>query len=379
MMKNLEAWQKAPVKIVTEAILHARKKNEEDNLIAFLLLDTGAEMLLKTYLGLPKKVTGTKTSEDDRYNLIRKGFHEVVEGVRNSRQGINANELARVEFFHGIRNRLYHQGNGLTVQRVHLEEYTSVIKTLFKQLLKIDLDAHLERFSLTKEESERISMLKEDVNKSLEFTKVKRKELDFYCNLVVEIIAPKLLLPSFIKKFTDLREKAFSEDGYIEEGNEVVTYKCLPFNTNERLKIVGWFESLVYPVIKSSKYFETLFCQVEVGNKIQFEALGSQLGIKNIKLERHKVPHILNIIFMDFFDLRDFYTNLVEIALFDEVFFKSKLDSIIMDLENIYPQSYEQPDVEYWESILDTINSQNDQLDIYTSKIKLWLDGENNS
>ena len=220
--KNLEAWQKAPVKIVSEAIQHTNKQNEEDNLIAFLLLDVGTEMLLKTYLGLPKKITGSITSEDERYSIIRKGFHDVIEGVKNSRQGISAKDLARVEFFHGIRNKLYHQGNGLTVQRVHLEEYISVIKTLFKQLLKVDLDVQLSNSSLTKEEAERISLIKADIHESLKLTRIKRKDLELCCNLVVETVAPKLLLPSFIRNFTNFRKEAFSEDDYILKALYVV-------------------------------------------------------------------------------------------------------------------------------------------------------------
>jgi hypothetical protein len=249
--KNLEAWQKAPVKIVSEAVHHASKKSEEDNLIAFLLLDVGAEMLLKTYLGLPKKITGSTTSEDERYSIIRKGFHDVVEGVKNSRQGISLKDLARVEFFHGIRNKLYHQGNGITVQRVHLEEYISVIKVLFKQLLKVDLDEQLSNTSLTKEQAERISQIKEDVNNSLSLTKTKGKELELTCELIVEEVAPNFLLPSFVKKFKSLRERAFSEENYTLEGDNFIAYKKLPNDTEKRMEIVSWFEELITPFAKN--------------------------------------------------------------------------------------------------------------------------------
>ncbi|WP_064603924.1 hypothetical protein [Photobacterium sp. J15] len=371
---NLEAWQKAPVKIVIEAVQHASKKNEEDNLIAFLLLDVGVEMLLKTYLGLPKKITGSITSEDERYSIIRKGFHDVVEGVKSSRQGISVKDLARVEFFHGIRNKLYHQGNGLTVQRVHLEEYISVIKVLFKQLLKVDLDEQLSNSSLTKDEAERISFIKEEINKSLELTKAKKKELELTCNLVVEEVAPNLFLPSFVRNFTSLREKAFSEDEYSLEGDEVITYKRLPYDTKKRMEIVGWFEELVTPLAKKSLYFDTLYSQVEVGDKYQIEAMSSHLGIKNIDIERQKVPHMLNVIFNDFFDLNDFYTNIVEIIVFSDVYFMRELEFMCFDYKNIHPQAYYQSDLEYWESTLDTFTSQNKKLENFISRMNLWLE-----
>lgn len=372
--KILEAWQKAPVKIVSEAIQYASNQNEEDNLIAFILLDVGAEMLLKTYLGLPKNITGSTTSEDERYSIIRKGFHDIIEGVKGSRQGISAKELARVEFFHGIRNKLYHQGNGLTVQRVHLEEYISVIKTLFQQLLKVDLDVQLSNSSLTKEEAERISLIKADIHKSLDLARTKRKELELCCNLVVETVAPKLLLPSFIRNFTNHVEKAFSEDGGTLVGDEFITYKRLPNDTNERMKIVGWFQELITPLVEHSPYFNALYSQVEVGNRHHIEAMGSHLGIKNIDVERQKVPHMLNIIFNEFFNLNDLYTNIVEIIVFNDVYFMSELDFMTFDYKNMYPQPYDQSDLEYWSSTLDTFKSQNKNLETYISRVNLWLD-----
>ncbi|MEZ9469248.1 hypothetical protein AB4211_02365 [Vibrio lentus] len=377
--KNLEAWQKAPVKIVGEAVNHASKNSEEDNLIAFLLLDVGAEMLLKTYLGLPKKITGATTSEDERYSIIRKGFHDVVEGVKNSRQGISLKDLARVEFFHGIRNKLYHQGNGLTVQRIHLEEYISVIKVLFKQLLKVDLDEQLSNTSLTKEQAERISQIKEEINNSLSLAKTKKKELELTCELIVEEVTPNFLFPSFVKKFNSLREQAFSEEDYTLEGDNVITYKRLPYDTEKRMEIVSWFEELITPLANKSPYFDMLYRQVEVGNKHHIDAMSSHLGIKVIDIERQKVPHILSVIFNDFFDLDVFYKHIVEMIVFNDLYFMTQLDFMCFDYKNIYPQPHYQSDLEYWESTLDTFTSQNAELDNYIARMNSWLESATKS
>ncbi|PQJ67144.1 hypothetical protein [Photobacterium angustum] len=377
--ENLEAWQKAPVKIVSEAINHARKKSEEDNLIAFLLLDVGAEMLLKTYLGLPKKITGSTTSEDERYTIIRKGFHDVVEGVKSSRQGISLKDLARVEFFHGIRNKLYHQGNGLTVQRIHLEEYISVIKVLFKQLLKVDLDKQLSNTSLTKEQAERISQIKEEINNYLSLAKTKIKELELACELIIEEVAPNFLFPSFVKKFNSLLEQACSEEGYTYEGDIVITYKRLPYCTEKRMEIVSRFEELITPLVNKSPYFDMLYRQVEVGNKHQIDAISSQLGIKSIDVERQKVPHILSVIFNDFFDLDVFYKNIVEMVVFNDLYFISRLNYMFFECKDIYPQRHDESDLEYWESTLVLFTSQNAELDNYIARMNSWLESTTKS
>jgi len=375
--KKLDAWQKAPVKIVSEAIYHAEKQNEEDNLISFLLLDVGAEMLLKTYLGLPKHITGSITPEDERYNIIRKGFHGVIEGVKNSRQGISAKELARVEFFHGLRNKLYHQGNGLTVQRSHLDEYIAIIKSLFKQLLKVDIDEQLSSTTLTKDEAERIAELREEIDSLLELSQTKSNTLKTLCSLIVEKIASQLLLPSFAREFEVLRDRAYSEEGFSISKGEVTSYKTLPNDTSMRMEILGWFEELIMPIIKTSPYFDTLQKKIKVGNKLHIDSLSSHLGIKNVEVVRHEVPVILSIIFDDFFNLDDFYFNIVEIIVFGDIDFQWQWNFMCFTLKDIYPMQHNETELEYWVSTLDTCNSQNRKLDDFIKQANYWLENYN--
>mgnify|MGYP003678488566 CR=1 FL=1 len=372
--KKLDVWQKAPVKIVSEAIYHAEKQNEEDNLISFLLLDVGAEMLFKTYLGLPKHITGSITLEDERYNIIRKGFHGVIEGVKNSRQGISAKELARVEFFHGLRNKLYHQGNGLTVQRSHLDEYIAIIKSLFKQLLKVDIDEQLSSTTLTKDEAERIAELREEIDSLLELSQTKSNTLKTLCSLIVEKIASQLLLPSFAREFEVLRDRAYSEEGFSISKGEVTSYKTLPNDTSMRMEILGWFEELIMPIIKTSPYFETLQKKVKVGNKLHIDSLSSHLGIKNVEVVRHEVPVILSIIFDDFFNLDDFYFNIVEIIVFGDIDFQWQWNFMCFTLKDIYPMQHNETELEYWVSTMDTCNSQNRKLDGFIKQANYWLE-----
>ena len=372
--KKLDAWQKAPVKIVSEAIYHAAKQNEEDNLIAFLLLDVGAEMLFKTYLGLPKHITGSTTPEDERYNILRKGFRHVMEGVKNSRQGRNGKELARVEFFHGLRNKLYHQGNGLTINRSHLDEYVLLVKSLFKQLLKVDIEEQLSTNSLTKDEVDQIAKLKEEFNSLLELSKTKNNTLKLLCSLIVEKIAPQLLLPSFVREFETLRDRAFSEEGFSINQGEITSYKTLPNDNNLRMDILGWFEELVLPIIKSSPYFDSLHKKVEVGNKLHIDSLSSHLGVKNVEVVRHEVPAILSIIFDDFFSLDKFYFNIAEIVVFKEIDFQWQLNFMCFTLKDFYPMQHNETELEYWVSTLDTCNSQNRKLDGFIKQGNYWLE-----
>lgn len=372
MNNKLEAWHKAPVKIVLEAIKHANNKNEEEHLIAFLLLDVGAEMLFKTYLGLPKKITGATTSEDERFNITCKGFHDVVEGVKNSRQGISVKDLARVEFFHGIRNKLYHQGNGLAVPSSHLVEYISVLKILFKQLINVELDDLIS--PLSKEQVVYIAKVKKEVSDALEKSRMLNRKLESLYELVIEEISPALLLPSYTRKFSALSEKAFSEDHFTLVGEEVSSYKCLPTETDKRAEIVEWFKDITKPLIASSKYYDVLYKSIQAGEMHHHtKVFENRLGIKTVEIERQIVPSIFSFIYNNYFDLKVYYQHIVGIIIFQDVYFNNRLDFIVFENKDIYPQFYEQSDTEYWNSTLESCHTQNQTLSDFINKIDNWL------
>ncbi|MGK0235383.1 MAG: hypothetical protein ACI9EK_001919 [Psychroserpens sp.] len=371
--KKLEPWQKAPLKIIIEAINHSKKKNEEDNLIAFLLLDVGAEMLLKTYLGLPKKVTGATTTDDERFVITRKGFHDVIEGVKNSRQDIKDKDLARIEFFHGIRNKLYHQGNGLAVPIAHLVDYTEVLKTLFKQLLKIDLDEYLSGSRMTKDEVMLIAEIKDKVSETLKTSLILKGKLDSSCNLVIEAISPALLLPSYIHKFSELIEKAFSEDNYTLIGDEVHSSKELPRETAARAEIAKWFQKLTAPLISDSIFYDALHRPVKTGKTYHIEALSRTMGIKKVEFEIQMVPSIFSVIYDNYFDLKIFYYNIVEIIIFEDIYFNSELDFMVFDTKELQPPFHDQSDLEFWKSRLNSCEIQNQKLNSYIERTNKWL------
>lgn len=377
--QKLEPWQKAPVKIVSEGINLAKKHNEEDSLIAFLLLDVAAEMLLKTYLGLPKKVTGAITSEDERFAITRKGFHDIVEGVKNSRQGISVKDLARVEFFHGVRNKLYHQGNGLTVKRDHLEEYIEVLKVLFIQLLKINLNDLLSNSKMTKEQAEYIVGIKEKIATELKDSRMIKSKLDSLCDLVIEVVSPRLLLPTYTREFAKLVDQAFSVDSFTMVGDELIPTTELPRETDKLTEIVECFKALTTPVVLNSKYYNALYKNIEAGNKHNIEALGNTLGIKNFNVERQMIPSVFSVIFDELFDLKSFYYNVVEIVIFNDVYFRSEVGSMIFEIEKLYPPYNYNYDLEYWESTLNSCKFQNQKLSMFVSRVDKWLSVEGQS
>lgn len=54
-------------------------------------------------------------------------------------QKLTGIDLGQVEWYHRLRNELYHQGNGLTVERVKVDVYAELAKLLFKNLFGTDV------------------------------------------------------------------------------------------------------------------------------------------------------------------------------------------------------------------------------------------------
>ena len=146
-MTNLDhPWQSGPTEIIDHALDHLNRPSDLDQRIGFLLLDAGVETLLKTFLLLPERVTGVKMSFGKRRQAAEGTFHDLVLGVESAAgdrlQGIN---LDHVRYYHSIRNKLYHEGDGVTVDAGRAEAYASIAVRLLDQLLGVALARPFER------------------------------------------------------------------------------------------------------------------------------------------------------------------------------------------------------------------------------------------
>jgi hypothetical protein len=96
--------------------------------------------MIKTYLGLPKRVTGLQISRSE-YSEINESFPKLLDSLEaNCPDKLEGIELSEVEWYHRLRNQLYHQGNGLTVEREKVEFYAELAQLLFQRLFGFQLE-----------------------------------------------------------------------------------------------------------------------------------------------------------------------------------------------------------------------------------------------
>jgi hypothetical protein len=95
--------------------------------------------MIKTFLGLPRRVTGLKISRKD-FTEISESFPRLLDALEaHASDRLSGLNLGEIEWYHRLRNELYHDGNGLTVEKDKVEVYAELAKVLFKNLFAFDL------------------------------------------------------------------------------------------------------------------------------------------------------------------------------------------------------------------------------------------------
>jgi hypothetical protein len=102
-------------------------------------IDNAVELMIKTYLGLPKRVTGLSIPRKE-YQEISENFPALLDALEKyAMDKLDGIELGVIEWYHRLRNELYHQGNGLTVEKDKVEIYAELANLLFKNLFGHEL------------------------------------------------------------------------------------------------------------------------------------------------------------------------------------------------------------------------------------------------
>ena len=131
-----EPWKSGPRELLSHAAEHMKGETGFDFRIALISIDNAVELGIKTFLGLPKRVRGTEgpkrrdlqdagTSFPDLLDLLEKYGADRLTDV----------DLGDVEVYHRLRNTLYHDGNGVTVDAQHVDGYFQVARILLQSLL----------------------------------------------------------------------------------------------------------------------------------------------------------------------------------------------------------------------------------------------------
>lgn len=139
--KDPPIWSEGAIELLQHALEHLAKGSEFDRRIAMVGIDNSVELLMRTYLGLPARLNGIKTLSRNEYDEMSPNFSKLVDGFEKyASEMLTGIEMGEIEFFHRIRNEVYHEGNGLSVETRKVTAYASIAKVLFKNVTRQEVD-----------------------------------------------------------------------------------------------------------------------------------------------------------------------------------------------------------------------------------------------
>jgi hypothetical protein len=139
MSKDDSPWASGPSEILRHGLDLLKKDTDTNRRLAMISIDNAVELTVKTYLGLPKRVTGLLISRKE-FQEISESFPAMLDALEKyAADKLTGIDLGEIEWYHRLRNQLYHQGNGLTVERNKVEIYAQLANTLFENLFGMKL------------------------------------------------------------------------------------------------------------------------------------------------------------------------------------------------------------------------------------------------
>lgn len=135
-------WASGPGEILRHGLLLLNQDTDTNRRLAMISIDNSVELMIKTYLGLPKRISGLSIFRKE-YQSISESFPGLLDGLEKyASDKLDGIDLGTIEWYHRLRNELYHQGNGLTVEREKVEIYAELANLLFNNLFGEELIPH---------------------------------------------------------------------------------------------------------------------------------------------------------------------------------------------------------------------------------------------
>lgn len=134
-------WVTGPKELLEHGVEHINKGTDFDMRMAMICIDNAVELSIKTFLGLPKRITKIEGLTRNKFEQIKESFPSIIDGLEQyASERLVGIELGDIEWFHRLRNELYHEGNGITVEKQKVETYKEIAILLFKRLFGSDIN-----------------------------------------------------------------------------------------------------------------------------------------------------------------------------------------------------------------------------------------------
>jgi serine/threonine protein kinase len=138
-MKSNQPWASGPAEILSFAIKLISDSSDTNRRLSFILIDNSVEQMLRSFLSLPQRISGIKIPRK-RIEESFESFPSLLDLLEEfAFDKVKEIDLVLIEWYHRLRNQLYHQGKGLTVEQDKIEVYSELAKSLLRKLFDTDI------------------------------------------------------------------------------------------------------------------------------------------------------------------------------------------------------------------------------------------------
>jgi len=134
-----KTWASGALELLKHADSHIQKDSAFDSRVALISVDNSVEVCIRVYLSLPEEISGiavTRREKDDAGNSFPKMVKLLFDKAADKILGLVSGDL---EYYHRIRNQLYHDGTGLAVDKDQLNAYREIASVLLNNLFGIEI------------------------------------------------------------------------------------------------------------------------------------------------------------------------------------------------------------------------------------------------
>lgn len=138
-MTNKSHWANGSLELLNHGLNHIEQGKEFDLRIAMISIDNSVELSVKTYLSKNRRSLNLGRKELQK---SKRFFPQLLDLFANHNQIIISNEdLDAIEYYHSIRNNLYHEGAGINVQESIVRAYYTLAYDLISKLFILEATA----------------------------------------------------------------------------------------------------------------------------------------------------------------------------------------------------------------------------------------------
>lgn len=131
----MKPWVSGPKELLDHAIAHMPQGSAFDFRIALISIDNAVELAVKVFLGLPERARGAPGPGRRELEQASQSFPDLLDLLeKHAPDKIIGFDLGDIEWYHRLRNDLYHNGNGITVDPEKVDGYLQLAKVLFERL-----------------------------------------------------------------------------------------------------------------------------------------------------------------------------------------------------------------------------------------------------